>query len=211
MPFPALIGLLLFWQGDTTGSLDVSVVDSSNRPVPGVRLALKTGGKAIAATQTGENGRARFVQQLAAAWYYYFDAAAETFEQDYLLTAKGLVPDGTARRSRNMISLPQAKERVKGLLHDYFTLAKSQSRPTIAPEFLTCFEQLVELAPDFGQGHYNVGCMHALMGNHQQAVASVKKALAIEPKYRKIARKDPDLATVLDDPDLVQVLGTPGK
>jgi len=158
-----------------------------------------------------ENGRARFVQQLAAAWYYYFDAAAETFEQDYLLTAKGLVPDGTARRSRNMISLPQAKERVKGLLHDYFTLAKSQSRPTIAPEFLTCFEQLVELAPDFGQGHYNVGCMHALMGNHQQAVASVKKALAIEPKYRKIARKDPDLATVLDDPDLVQVLGTPGK
>jgi len=158
-----------------------------------------------------ENGRARLVQQLAAAWYYYFDAAAETFEQDYLLTAKGLVPDGPARRARNMISLPQAKERVKGLLHDYFTLAKSQSRPTIAPEFLTCFEQLVELAPDFGQGHYNVGCMHALIGNHKEAVASVLKALAIEPKYRKIARKDPDLATVLDDPELVRVVGAPGK
>jgi tetratricopeptide (TPR) repeat protein len=140
-----------------------------------------------------ENDRARFVQQLAATWYYYFDAAAETFEQDYLLTAKGLVPDGQARRTRNTISLPQAKERVKGLLRDYFTLAKGQSRESIAPEFLTCFEQLVELAPEFAKGYYNVGCMHALLGNHKQAVAFVTKAIALEPTYRKVARRDPDL------------------
>ena len=158
-----------------------------------------------------ERDRARFVQQLAAAWYSYFDAAAETFEQDYLLTAKGLVPDGPARRARNPMPLPQAKERVKGLLRDYFKLAKSQSRQSIAPEFLTCFEQLVELAPDFGQGHYNVGCMHALLGNHKQAVASVTKAIALDPNYRKTARRDPDLASVRDDPELARVLGEPGK
>lgn len=154
-----------------------------------------------------ENGRARFVQQLAAAWYYYFDAAAETFEQDYLLTTKGIVPDGPARRARYTLPMPQAQERVKGLLRDYFTLAKSQSRQTIAPEFLTCFEQLVELAPEFGKGHYNVGCMQALLGNTKQAVASVMKALALEPKYRKVARKDPDLESVRDDPELVRALG----
>jgi len=158
-----------------------------------------------------ENGRARFVQQLDAAWYYYFDAAAETFEQDYLLTAKGLAPDGPPRRARNTIPLPQAKERVKGLLRDYFTLAKSQSRQTIAPEFLTCFEQLVALAPEFGKGYYNVGCMHALLGNQKQAVAFVTKAIAIEPTYRKVARKDPDLESVRDDPDLARVLGEPEK
>jgi hypothetical protein len=158
-----------------------------------------------------ESDRARFVQQLAATWYYYFDAAAETFEQDYMLTAKGLAPDGPARRSRNMISLPQAQERAKGLLHDYFTLAKSQSRQSIAPEFLTCFEQLVELAPDFGKGHYNVGCMHALLGNPKQAVAYVTRAIAIEPTYRKVARKDPDLASVRDNPELARVLREPGK
>ena len=158
-----------------------------------------------------EKDRARFVQQLAAAWYYYFDATAETFEQTYLLTAKGLVPDGPARRTRNALPLPQAQERVKGLLRDYFKLAKSQSREAIAPEFLTCFEQLVELAPEFAKGHYNVGCMHALLGNHKQAVASVIKALAIEPKYRKVARRDPDLATVIDDPELAHVLGEPEK
>ncbi len=153
-----------------------------------------------------EHGGARFVQQRAAAWYYYFAAAAETFEQDYLLTAKGLVPDGSPRRARYALSLPQAKEHVKGLLRDYFTLAKSQSRQTIAPEFLTCFEQLVDLAPDFGQGHYNVGCMHALIGNHKQAVASVMKAIALDPKYRKVARRDPDLQSVRDDPELASVL-----
>ncbi len=158
-----------------------------------------------------EHDRARFMQQRAATWYYYFAAAAETFEQDYLLTAKGLVPDGQARRTRNALPLPQAKERVKGLLRDYFALAKSQSRQTIAPEFLTCFEQLVELAPEFGQGHYNVGCMHALIGNHEQAVAAVTKAIALDPKYRKVARRDPDLESVRDDPELARALGEPRK
>ena len=155
--------------------------------------------------------RARFVQLRAATWYNYFGAAAETFEQDFLLTAKGLVPDGPARRTHNVMPLPQAKERVKGLLRDYFKLAKSQSRESIAPEFLTCFEQLVELAPEFGQAHYNVGCMQALLGNHKQAVASVTKALTLNPEYRKLARRDPDLTSVRDDPEIVRLLGEPGE
>ena len=158
-----------------------------------------------------EPDRARFVQRIAAKWYSYFAAAAETFEQAYLLTAKGLTPDGPVRRSRNVMPLPQAQERVKGLLHDYFKLAKSQSRESIAPEFLTCFEQLVELAPEFGKGHYNVGCMQALLGNHKLAVASVMKAIVLNPEYRKVARRDPDLMTVRDDPELVRVLGEPGE
>jgi|GEM_PF-6725805 len=153
-----------------------------------------------------EPGRARFVQQIAANWYYHFAAAAETFEQDYLLTATGLVPDGSARRTRITMPQPQAKERVKGLLRDYFRLAKSESRQSIAPEFLTCFEQLADLAPDFGQAHYNVGCMHALLGNRVQAVASVRRAIALDPSYRNVARRDPDLASVRDDPELVRVL-----
>ena len=158
-----------------------------------------------------EHDRARFVQQIAAKWYRYFGAAAETFEQDFLLTANGLVPDGPARRTRNAMPLPQAQERVKGLLRDYFKLAKSQSRETIASEFLTCFQQLADLAPEFGQGHYNVGCMHALLGNHKQAVAFVTKAIALDPKYRKVARRDPDLESVRDDPELARVLAEPGK
>ncbi len=152
------------------------------------------------------HGQARFTQQRAATWCYYFGAAAETFEQDYLLTATGLAPEGPARAVRRTIPLPQAKERAKRLLRDYFALAKGESRQRIAPEFLACFEQLVSLAPDFAQGHYNVGCMNALLGNRQQAVASVTKAIALDPKYRKVARKDPDLETVRDDPELASLL-----
>src|ERR1035438_1066399 len=59
MPLPVLVALLLFWQG-AASSLDVLVVDSSNRPVPGARVELKTGGKVVASQQTAENGHARF-------------------------------------------------------------------------------------------------------------------------------------------------------
>lgn len=154
-----------------------------------------------------EPGRARFVQVRAAAWYYYFGGAAELFEQDFVLSTTGLVPEGQARRVRGGVPLAQVQERVKSLLRDYFRLAKSQSRPAIAPEFLSCFEQAAALAPDFGQAHYNVGCMHALLGNHKEAVTATSKALTLEPKYRKLARKDPDLASVRDDPELARLLG----
>jgi hypothetical protein len=158
-----------------------------------------------------EADRARFVQQRAATWYYYLGTAGELFEQDFVLTASGLVPDGAARRIYNTMPLPLAKERIKGLLREYFRLAKLQSRPSIAPEFLTCFQQIAEVAPDFGQAHYNVGCMHALLGNHKEAVTAITRSLSLEPSYRKLARKDPDLASVRDDPELARVLGEPGK
>ena len=59
MALPALVGLLLFWQG-AASNVDVLVVDSSNRPVPGVRLELKSAGKTVALAKTAEDGRARF-------------------------------------------------------------------------------------------------------------------------------------------------------
>jgi hypothetical protein len=36
-------------------------------------------------------------------------------------------------------------------------------------------------------------------------------ALALDPNYRKVARKDPDLESVRDDPELVRLLGEPEK
>ena len=77
MPFPALVGLLLFWQG-AAGSLDVLVVDGTNRPVSGVRVELKTEGAPIASTQTDENGRASFRQLKLAR--YELDASKDGFE-----------------------------------------------------------------------------------------------------------------------------------
>jgi len=211
---------LAFWAAEGTGRFLGGLPRSSRNPcgLSGQTANKDCGRCAVAsgipldATLTGvAQDRARFVQHRAATWFYYFGTAAETYEQDFVLTANGLVPDGPARVVRRTMAVPQAKERVKGLLRDYFKLAKSQSRESIAPEFLTCFEQLATLAPDFGQAHYNVGCMHALLGNRQQAVAAVTKALSLNPEYRKIARRDPDLESVRDDPEIVRVLGEPGK
>src|ERR1035437_912415 len=77
MPLPALVGLLLLWQG-AASNLDVLVVDSSNRPVPGVRLELKTGGKVVASKQTAENGHAQFNELTPAR--YELDASKDGFE-----------------------------------------------------------------------------------------------------------------------------------
>jgi tetratricopeptide (TPR) repeat protein len=207
---------LAFWAAEGKGRFLGGLPGSTRNPcgVSGQTAGKDCGRCAVASgipidvtlTALGQD-RVRFVQQRAATWYYYFGAAAETFEQDFVLTANGLVPDGPARAARRTMPVPQAKERVKGLLRDYFKLAKSQTRQSLAPEFLTCFEQLATLAPDFGQAHYNVGCMHALLGNHQQAVASVTKALTLNPEYRKLARRDPDLESVRDDPELARMLG----
>jgi tetratricopeptide (TPR) repeat protein len=198
--------------GGLPGSTRSACSDGQSNPAKGCGRCAAASGIPINLRLAGlEQDRARFTQQRAANWYYYFTTAAEIYEQDYLLTTKGLVPDGQARLTRTMMPLPQAQERVQILLRDYFKLAKTQSRQTIAPEFLACFEQLVDLAPDFAKGHYNVGCMNALLGNRKQAVASVAKALVLEPKYRKVARRDPDLDSVRDDPELVRVLAEPGK
>ncbi len=60
MPLPILLGtLLLVWQG-VVNSLDVSVVDSSNRPVAGALVELKTGGVTVASQQTDDKGHASF-------------------------------------------------------------------------------------------------------------------------------------------------------
>jgi len=198
--------------GGLPGSTRSSCSDGQSNPSKGCGRCASASGIPINLRLAGlEPDHARFVQQRAANWYYHYASAAEIFEQDYLLTAKGLAPDGPVRSTRTLMPLPQAQELVQVLLRDYFKLAKTQSRQTIAPEFLTCFEQLVDLAPDFAKGHYNVGCMNALLGNRKQAVASVTKALVLEPKYRKLARKDPDLDSIRDDPELTRVLAEPGK
>src|ERR1035437_5801430 len=59
MIIPALVGLLLLWQG-ATSSLNVMVIDGSNRPVPGVRVELKTSGELVASVRTDAQGLAEF-------------------------------------------------------------------------------------------------------------------------------------------------------
>ncbi len=40
---------------------------------------------------------------------------------------------------------------------------------------------------------------------------SLSKAISLDPKYRKVARRDPDLTSVRDEPEFSRVLGESGK
>jgi hypothetical protein len=77
MIFPTLVGLLLLWQG-AASSLNVLVVDGSNRPVPGARLELKSGGELVASLKTDAEGRAEFGELKPA--HYELDAWKDGFE-----------------------------------------------------------------------------------------------------------------------------------
>jgi tetratricopeptide (TPR) repeat protein len=46
--------------------------------------------------------------------------------------------------------------------------------------------------------HYNCACYLATLGQADDALASLKRALQIDPEYKKIAKSDPDLATLRD-------------
>jgi hypothetical protein len=77
MLLPALVSLLLLWQG-ATDTLNVLVVDGSHRPVPAVLVELKAGGALVASAQTDAQGRAEFAGLKPAR--YAIDTAKDGFE-----------------------------------------------------------------------------------------------------------------------------------
>jgi len=44
--------------------------------------------------------------------------------------------------------------------------------------------------------HYNLGCYHAVLGDHVQAVSCIREAVRLDPSLAGAAREDPDLKEV---------------
>ncbi len=60
-------------------------------------------------------------------------------------------------------------------------------------------EALVEL-PEHPALLYNLACMEARAGRHLDALLRLKRAVALEPEWAAIARKDPDFAEIRREP-----------
>jgi quercetin dioxygenase-like cupin family protein len=60
-------------------------------------------------------------------------------------------------------------------------------------------EALVEL-PEHPALLYNLACMEARAGRHLDALLRLKRAVALEPKWAAIARKDSDFAAIRREP-----------
>ncbi len=59
---------------------------------------------------------------------------------------------------------------------------------------------VVEKHPDTGLVVYNLACAEALNGEHDAALEHLAHATALEERWRKAARDDPDFGAVRDDP-----------
>ena len=69
-----------------------------------------------------------------------------------------------------------------------------------AMELLLPCEKLARSDSERGTFHYNKACYESLMARHDDAIASLTKAIQLAPKYKAFAPSDPDFASMLSDP-----------
>jgi quercetin dioxygenase-like cupin family protein len=67
-----------------------------------------------------------------------------------------------------------------------------------AREHLAAF---VAANDDQWQGHYNLACLEALMGNRDGAISELKRAIELDPQAKEYAAKDSDFDPFRDDPE----------
>ena len=46
---------------------------------------------------------------------------------------------------------------------------------------------------------YNIGCYHARLGHHDEALSMLEKSFEMDAGLKKTARRDPDLVTIKDE------------
>jgi peroxiredoxin len=66
----------------------------------------------------------------------------------------------------------------------------------------------LELAPNYHVNIYNRACVYSKKGDKINALADLKKAISINPSYKKSATKDEDFKSLFDDNDFKQLTFT---
>lgn len=61
------------------------------------------------------------------------------------------------------------------------------------------FAKALEIQPDHGDAYYGKASCHALEGQNDDAIANLKQAIDLDPKYREIAKTDADFDGVRSD------------
>lgn len=68
-------------------------------------------------------------------------------------------------------------------------------------EVIALHEEALKERPDHPSLLYNVACMEARAGKRDDAIAHLKRAIELEPKWAEYAVKDADFASISGDPD----------
>ena len=64
----------------------------------------------------------------------------------------------------------------------------------------------VSIDPENEVGHYNLACIEAVNGNHAEALASLQRAVDINPDWARAARDDPDFVALAQDPTFLAIV-----
>ncbi|MEM9212998.1 MAG: tetratricopeptide repeat protein [Cyanobacteria bacterium P01_F01_bin.150] len=67
-------------------------------------------------------------------------------------------------------------------------------------EAIVSYDKALEFKPDFSSAMYNKACSLSLMGDRDGALEWLKKAIALDAKYREMAKTDEDFSELRDDP-----------
>jgi len=68
------------------------------------------------------------------------------------------------------------------------------------------FEQLLDERPDDSGVLYNLACAESLTGKREQALEHLKRAVELDPDFRKMADKDSDFDAIRDDPEFASAV-----
>lgn len=61
-------------------------------------------------------------------------------------------------------------------------------------------DRAIAVRPEDGNAHYTKACAHALLGQHEEAIESVRRAIEVAPQLRLFIAMDDDFASIADDP-----------
>lgn len=70
------------------------------------------------------------------------------------------------------------------------------------------FLDVTAMSPEYPDAHYNLACVYAVTGRNEEALAALSRAVHLEPKARRWARDDKDLAGLRNVPEFEKVVSS---
>ena len=71
---------------------------------------------------------------------------------------------------------------------------------------LASYDKAVELKPDYADAWYNKACSYSLKGDKGKSLENLRKAIELDPKYKKMSNLDDEFESLWDDEDFKKIV-----
>ncbi len=127
---------------------------------------------------------------------------AEAWEgKGHVLSELGRYEDSLAAREKAIEYKP---DYARAWSNKGFVLGKLNRAPE---EELAAYEKAIELNPNFFNARFNRACVYALLGDKDNALADLRKAIEFDPAYKEKARADEYFKSLWADDDFKKLVG----